>query len=138
MVFTKMKNGRAFIVIMGQWSNKNGAMFINGRMERSTRVILLMMPEPENVRLLENLGDYYTGDIVNGVQEGKGFFKWNDGTTYAGDWVNGYLHGYRYLSNVRMVMFIRVSLPISNGWYGIYTYSDGYVEEGYWLNGEPI
>ncbi len=38
-------------------------------------------------------GDYYYGQILNGVKHGKGTYNWSNGNKYEGDWKDGYKHG---------------------------------------------
>ena len=35
----------------------------------------------------------YIGEFVNDVKNGKGIFKWQDGTQYEGEFLNGKQHG---------------------------------------------
>jgi len=38
--------------------------------------------------------DFYKGDFVKGLPEGKGIYIWENGDIYEGDWKKGMKHGY--------------------------------------------
>ena len=44
---------------------------------------------------------YYEGDLVDGIQHGKGVYVWDDGTRYEGDFFEGNItgHGVSYYTN---------------------------------------
>ena len=44
---------------------------------------------------------YYEGDLVDGIQHGKGVYVWDDGTRYVGDFFEGNItgHGVSYYTN---------------------------------------
>ena len=44
---------------------------------------------------------YYEGDLVDGIQHGKGVYVWDDGTRYEGDFFEGNItgHGISYYTN---------------------------------------
>lgn len=39
----------------------------------------------------------YTGQFRDDKREGKGFYKWIDGSTYKGEWSRDRMHGIGYL-----------------------------------------
>ena len=55
-------------------------------------------PNKPKSNYVENyqINDYavYTGDIVNGIPNGKGTQIWKDGAKYEGEWKNGKANGY--------------------------------------------
>lgn len=55
----------------------------------------------------------YTGNIINGMNQGYGYSKWKDGTNFQGEWVRDHPDGF-----------------------GIMEYSDGDRYTGEWLNGK--
>ena len=55
----------------------------------------------------------YTGDMLNGKQEGYGIQIWEDGAKYEGEWKNGKTNGY-----------------------GIFYHPDGDIYKGYWKDNE--
>ena len=36
----------------------------------------------------------YKGSYKHGLKEGKGHYRWQDGSEYDGDWVAGCIEGY--------------------------------------------
>ena len=79
----------------------------------------------------------YSGEWLNGKQNGKGIYRFNNGEVYEGEWLNGNKHGKgiqawgsesewagdkyegEFKNNIR------------HG-YGIYTFSDGAIFKGLW------
>ena len=55
----------------------------------------------------------YSGYMKDGIFEGQGSIKYNDGGMYSGNWKNGRYHGY-----------------------GVFTSKDGSVYDGYWTDGK--
>lgn len=79
----------------------------------------------------------YTGYLNNGWPDGQGTHKMNNGTYQSGTWDNGrFLNGecIIYYKNGAVFKGNKVNGEISG--YGVYTYSDGTKEEGYYVNGE--
>ena len=66
-----------------------------------------------NQEIKYNDGSRYIGQVVNGIREGKGIYYWNDGDRYEGDFRNGKKEGK-----------------------GIYYYNDGDRYEGDFRNGK--
>lgn len=107
-----------------------------------------------------NNGDEYIGYFVNGVLNGKGKYTWSNGEEYDGDWVNGlrsgigkhkidgYLYEGQFSNNVATGKGILI-MPNGDKYagdfvnfkfngYGTYTYSNGQVKQGYWVDGSYI
>lgn len=103
----------------------------------------------------------YTGEIKNGVENGKGTFVWSNGDKYVGDWVNGKRHGQgtmtwangdKYTGEYKNDLFdgqgtyITANKTIYTGsfskgkchGYGKITFPDGSGFAGTWNHGEPI
>ena len=66
----------------------------------------------KNYQINENAT--YSGEIVNGIQHGKGTQTWQDGAKYSGEWLNGKANGY-----------------------GTFYHIDGDVYEGFWKDDKP-
>lgn len=111
MVFT---NGKMvmFIAVNGPMVNKMAKAFINGRMERSMRVILLMMPEPENVRLLGKPAIIIQVILLMAFKKARAFLSGTMEQLMMGTGLMA-IYMAMVLSNGRMVMFMRVSLPMA-------------------------
>ncbi len=52
-----------------------------------------MMSEKKEIQVIEYENGTYTGEVVNGVREGKGKFVMNNGAVAYGEWVNDFMHG---------------------------------------------
>jgi hypothetical protein len=38
---------------------------------------------------VDRYNETYDGDLVKGIRHGKGVYRFDDGTNYTGDWVDG-------------------------------------------------
>ena len=66
----------------------------------------------ENLRIFPN-GEYYIGGFKNNKKSGYGEYFFDDNSTYKGNYHNDYANGS-----------------------GVAVYTDGFVESGFWKNGE--
>ena len=106
-----------------------------------------------------NNGDYYEGELINGIREGFGYMKLKNGTIYEGDFKNNKHDGYGKLTQIDGEVFsgkwkdgkidgkgIRYhnngdkyignySNNLKEG-YGKYFFSNGNIYEGNWENGK--
>ena len=79
---------------------------------------------------------YYDGDWIEGVRQGIGTMKWNNGNKYSGSWKNGSRYGqgvYYYNDGAYMKAYWG-----ENGEQGeaIYYFKDGSYMKGSYVNGE--
>lgn len=82
-------------------------------------------------------GGVYTGELVFGVPQGKGKYTYPDGSTYEGDFEDGYFHGYGILTDVEYGYRYEgeFAYDLFHG-KGFLTYDDGASYEGDFQNDE--
>jgi len=80
-------------------------------------------------------GERYEGQMIKGLKHGQGFYTWQDGTVYIGNWHNDLEHGYgeKLFANGDVYRGYW-----KNGAFdaqGTYTWKDGEIYEGQWQDG---
>lgn len=78
----------------------------------------------------------YEGYMINGIANGQGTYKWNDGGSYTGQWDNGAITGYGTFCWTDGTVYEGEFLNGNMHGYGTMRYSNGYVCTGYWNNGQ--
>ena len=81
-------------------------------------------------------GGHYTGWMVGGMYHGEGTIYWDDGTTYAGSWVNGQRDGYGELTSAAGYSYKGYWKNSDFHGTGTYTWPDGSVYTGAWVNNQ--
>lgn len=79
----------------------------------------------------------YEGSFINGIWNGKGVLKTNEGDIYEGDFVNGKLQGKGMFKYSNGDVYVGEFLNGRPGGKGIFKYSNGYVYEGVLTDGIP-
>lgn len=76
----------------------------------------------------------YEGERVNGKKEGRGIYKWKDGSIYEGEFKNDMMHGTGKLIVKNTVEYEgEFSKNRKNGT-GVFKFENGDVYEGNWVN----
>ena len=100
--------------------------------------VCLATPSPQYKnpqRLNTNVG-YYWGEMKDGKPHGKGIFRWNEGTTFEGTWVNGVIQGSGLLrfANNAGVFVGKWEDGTRRACYGLQCLNNGQKLIGYWEN----
>lgn len=68
--------------------------FVSLTLMLAMMVFINSVSSASNLKKWLNIGNSsYYGEVKNGRPHGKGTMKWDDGTTYSGDWINGMRSG---------------------------------------------
>ena len=74
----------------------------------------------------------YTGELKDGVQNGKGLQIWKDGAKYEGEWVNGKANGYGVFYHIDGDIYKGMWKDDKANGEGTYISADGVNYEGHW------
>ncbi len=81
--------------------------------------------------LTDDEGNTYLGNFVDGFLEGEGTVKYKDGSTFSGTFVNGREDGYGEYVGVDGSSYLGNYKAGEKDGYGVMTYADGSVYKGY-------
>ena len=86
-------------------------------------------------KIVNKNGNYYYGQIVNNVWNGKGVYNWADGKKYEGDFKNGKYNGYGIMSHDHFHYsgFFKNGLPHGRG---TFVLRNIFRSVGYYKNGK--
>ena len=86
--------------------------------------------------ILDHYGESYDGDLVDGIREGKGVYRYDDGTYYEGDWISGKKHGVGKMDMASGEVYDGSWRDdVMNG-YGVHMFPNGDVFEGNYKDGK--
>ena len=81
--------------------------------------------------------DSFSGYYKNGVKDGKGIYRFANGTELDGEWENGVIQGVgRYIDADNNLIYEGESMNGKLDGMGIYYYENGYSYMGKWVNGK--
>ena len=83
-------------------------------------------------------GDYYVGELKDGMQHGEGTSGRKNGTKYVGQWKEGKYHGEGTFTQAGGIKYVGQYKDDKKHGRGKFTYEDGKVlHDGEWENGQP-
>lgn len=86
--------------------------------------------------IIDEAGNHYVGDTVDGQIHGEGRFDWADGSSYEGDFKNGEVHGEGSMQYVDGSKYTGTFNRGERHGYGVLTLDDGDVYVGTFVSDE--